>query len=196
VATASTCLQPNPAALARIDDLFLHVESPASAARLWERVLTDRERQDLGGDFEQCYARLKTVGMWTELRGVSRRRAIIDISPEHWLIDESTFQWLLREIGEAPAVQKTAVCPQWQASTGTLRLGRRVIRKVRLTNPPANIQLILNAFQDARWASRINNPLRLGQQQLHQALRTLHKGLGKIRFHSLNGGKAISWEIA
>ncbi len=73
----------------------------ACAERLWERVLTNEERQRLGGDLQTLYRECGTAaGIWKKLRGVSDRRAIIDVARAINVLDEQSFRWLLREIGE------------------------------------------------------------------------------------------------
>jgi hypothetical protein len=74
----------------------------ASATRLWERVLTERERQRLGGDLQKAWRQHSTVGMWMQLRGVSLQRAVVDVSYELNFINDRTRRWLLRELGEVP----------------------------------------------------------------------------------------------
>ena len=189
--------QPLPQkVLEELQQQYLRIKMWVSAARLWERVLTEQDRHRLGGNLEECFSRLGTVGMWAELRAVSQPRAIADVAHELGCLDQTTYRWLLREIGEEPDAQAPPDRPSWTASTGELRWRGRVIRRVRVLARPSNIQTILDAFQAANWRPRILNPLGLGQQQLHQALRSLNRGLKQIRFHAQEGGQAITWETA
>jgi len=178
-----------------LETQYLRVKAAVSAADLWERVLSDQDRQQLGGDMQKCYRELGTVGMWMNLRGVSQARAIADLAMNLGFANQTTYQWLLREIGEEPNVQPHLDRPSWQASTGELRWRNQVIRRVRVMSSPSNIQVILDSFEKSKWAQRIANPLRLGQQQLHQAIRSLNEGLTGIRFHAQEGGQAITWEV-
>lgn len=76
------------------------VRSVPAAERLWERVMTEEDRQSLGGDFQTAFARYGTAGMWAQLRGVSRQRAAADVGHALGLMDDATHQWLLRELGQ------------------------------------------------------------------------------------------------
>jgi hypothetical protein len=78
------------------------IRPAASAFRLWERVLTEAERQRLGGDLEKVWRQHGTAGMWMQLRGVSLQRAVVDVAYELNFINDRTRRWLLRELGEVP----------------------------------------------------------------------------------------------
>ncbi len=186
-----------PKVMEELQTQYLRIKAFVSATRLWERVLTNQERQRLGGEVEGSHAKLGTVGMWQAVRGGSDARAVIDIAQALGFLDQTGYHWLLGEIGEKPRkVQEPLHRPTWDAREGELRLAGQVIRPVRVLGKPSNVQIILDAFQKAKWARQIRNPLPLGQQQLHQALRSLNKSLREIRFHSRNGGQIISWETA
>ncbi len=186
-----------PKVMEELQIQYLRIKAFVSAARLWERVLTNQERQRLGGELEGSYAKLGTVGMWQAVRGGSDARAVIDIAQALGFLDQTGYHWLLCEIGDRPVrAQEPLHRPTWDAKEGELRLAGQVIRSVRVLGKPSNIQVILDAFQEAKWARQIRNPLRLGQQQLHQALHSLNKSLRAIRFHSRSGGQIISWETA
>jgi hypothetical protein len=168
------------------------------ALRLWERVLTDAERAKLGGDFEAAYAKGRAVGMWMALHNTTKARAVVEVAHKSSLLSDADYVWLRREIGEPvtplpPTPPPVRPVPQWSPADGTLKLRGAVIRRIKVNQSPTNVQKIIDAFENAGWTSRIPNPLPHGQQQLHQALRTLKVGLTKIRFHSLEGGKSIRW---
>ena len=80
---------------------YNRILAAVSAARLWERVLTEAERRHLGGDLETAWRDGGTAGMWMRLYGVSLPRAIVDVAFELDLMDKGTRGWLLRELGEA-----------------------------------------------------------------------------------------------
>jgi hypothetical protein len=174
---------------------YHRVKARLSAYQLWERVLSPQDRRRLGGDLEKCYAELGTVGMWMKLRRVSQVRAILELALKLGFLSQETYHWLLHEVGHKPNAQEQSDRPDWQASTGELRWKGRVIRRVRILKNPANVQTVLAKFQRANWPARIKNPLRFGQQQLHQTLRSLNERLQKIRFHGQEGGQAITWEV-
>ena len=78
---------------------LLHLKERVSARRIWERVFTPKDRTRLGGDLEKAYRELGTVGMWMKLRRVSQPRAIVELSHKMGCLSETTYGWLLREIG-------------------------------------------------------------------------------------------------
>jgi hypothetical protein len=185
-----------PAAV--IEELRTHLARVAvrpSAERLWNRLLTDEDRQRLGGDFDAAYSASGTVGMWMGLRGVSRPKAIADVAQALGLLDDTTHRWLLKEIGEPLQAHPRRDVPSWRPDLGQLLWGDRVIRDVRVMRKPSNIQLILDAFEAANWPPRIDDPLPDGpnQHRLHLTLQSLNSGLEVIRFHAQEGGSAIYW---
>lgn len=164
------------------------------ARRVWELLISEDERQRLGADFEACWRRFGTAGMWMEARGVSFEQAVIEVAEGANLMDAGTAAGLRLQFDMEDATPVHAENqPSWNPDRGELKLGDRVIRCVRVLQTPSNIQQILDAFQNQGWPSRIDNPLGLGQQQLHQSLRSLNHGLAMIRFHSQEGAQSIVW---
>jgi hypothetical protein len=105
--SAAVCLpKPRDTELTRC---ALGIATVAAAERLWQRVLTEEERQRLGGDFRTAYAKHRTAGMWMKLRGVSRDRAIVDVAHAVDLITDATHEWLLRELGQLPSDSEQAI---------------------------------------------------------------------------------------
>jgi hypothetical protein len=157
-------------------------------------VLSDADRRRLGGNWQTSYAKLGTAGMWKELRGGSPPQVVIEVARKLGIVDQTTYEWLLRAVGEdAPAAPRPDR-PAWDGATGELRWKTQLIRGVRVLKRPSNIHVILTAFEREGWPDRINNPLPGGQQQLHQALLSLNEGLKKISFHATAGGRVITWK--
>jgi|SRR5579884_3626471 len=92
----------SPRAEEELDMNFHRIRAAASAARLWERVLSETDRRQLGGNLEVAWRTLGTAGMWMKLRGVSLPRAVVDVAWELDLMSDRMRRWLLRELGEAP----------------------------------------------------------------------------------------------
>jgi hypothetical protein len=179
---------------------FLRVEPLASAQRVWDRLLTPAERQRLGGNVVDAYARHRTLGMWMTVRRVSQHRAIAELAHGLGFLSDANLDWLLREIGEPRRPGPVSVSeplPCWHRDTGVLTYGRHRIRKVRVMAEPSNIQCILDAFERSGWPRRIENPLPgiFDQQRLHLALASLNRGLARVRFSSQEGGHAICWTL-
>jgi hypothetical protein len=131
--------------------------------------------------------------MWQQLRGVSQIRAVIDVAYNLGTMNEQTHRWLLRETGEHK--RPNSDLPDWRPDErGQLFFRGKPIRRVRIISTRSNIQRILDAFQKACWPHRIENPFpKVDQHQLHQTLRSLNRGLSKIRFGSQEGGRAVIW---
>lgn len=92
-----------PAVMEELDRNRHRLRALVSAQRIWDRTFTPAEREQLGGNFEQAYTDCKgTIGMWMKVRGVSLPRAIIEAAFALPVIDDTTRQWLLREISEGP----------------------------------------------------------------------------------------------
>jgi hypothetical protein len=78
----------------------LRIRMDISANDLWERILSEEDREGLGGDLKGAFKKLGTAGMWMKLRGVSYGRAVAELARVLGHNDEQTHQWLLRELGE------------------------------------------------------------------------------------------------
>ena len=165
-----------------------------SARRVWDRLLSEEDRQQLGNNLEDCWRRIGTIGMWTETYEVSLETAVIEIGEGLDLISFQTGAWLRRELELDQPIQAARTnMPQWDSDRGELRLGNRVIRHIRVMKKPSNIQRIVEDFQADDWPVRIDNPLTHGQEELHQALRSLNDSLQLIRFGAREGARSINW---
>ena len=170
----------------------------ASTARLvWERLLSEQEKQQLGGDLESVFWRDGTLGMWQAVRAGSLESAVIEIAESVDLISANRAAWLRREAGiihsgKADASPK----PEWDPARGELWLGGKIIRRARITKKPTNIRLILNAFQTQGWPTNIKNPLTRGVEQLHETLRSLNDKLSGLKFHAAGGGQEVFWVLS
>lgn len=78
----------------------VRIKAALCARRLWDEVLTQSERQRLGGDLEALYRRHGTAGIWMKLRGVSLGRAVVEVACELGLATEQSCGRLLRALGE------------------------------------------------------------------------------------------------
>ena len=178
----------------KLRESLMRIKTFSAATRLWNKGLSDRDRQKLGGDLQSSYRQFGTVGMWRKLRGGTVPRAIVDLSRELSFLDDFDRDWLLGELGESLKPAGKSKKPHWDPDRGEVTLEGHIIRKVRTLRNPTNVQLILDEFQKRRWCKKIENPLSGQiQQQLHEALRSLNTGLQQIAFHSERGGKSIHW---
>jgi hypothetical protein len=175
-----------------LKDTFLRVNTSASARRIWSNVLTPQQRRRVGSLARAYRALGGTVGMWVKLHGGSESSAIIDLGRLLNFLDDTSEKWLRREIGENRTAHDDKR-PEWNPDRGKLLLGNKGIRSVRIMKQPSNIQLILDAFQADGWPERIMNPI--ASDKLSETIRTLNSGLKRIKFHSQEGGAAITWDF-
>ncbi len=133
-------------------------------------------------------------------------------APERAITDQSCF--VLTQTGEkfaeslarqqragcspnSPATKET-VRPSWNAQTRELCFNGQVVKQF---HRPAECQeMILSAFEKARWAVRIENPLkgrdgREASDRLHDVIRALNRNQNTrlIRFRGDGKGRGIRW---
>lgn len=88
----------------------------------------------------------------------------------------------------------------WDPNLRELRVGKRVVKRFRV---PAPIQeLILTAFQEEGWPSRIDDPLSPApsiypKQRLHAAINSLNRNqkIPLLHFRGDGNGSGICWEF-
>jgi hypothetical protein len=178
-----------------LETIALRLRPAVMAERLWNRVLTARDQRKLGGDLQKCHSELGTLGMWIKVRPPCyKARAVADLAKALGMVDATTYQWLLREIGGRANDEATQECPCWDAEASELRWRGKVILRVRPMKPPSNNQLIIAAFHKAKWRRCVTQPLPGDQQKLHEALRYLNKRVKGISFHAREGGTKIEWK--
>lgn len=176
-------------------ELRVRIRGSTFARDVWHRLLTSSDRKQLGGDLESAWKKYRSiVKIWMEVRGVSEPRAIVDVAYGIGLLATAHRDWLLKEIGEEvqPKAKAKAIVPGWEPDTGKLFYRGRQIRQIR-SMQRTNVKEILNWFEERGWPRSIELPQKWPQDTVHQAIRSLNKGLRAIRFHSRNGGRTIYW---
>jgi hypothetical protein len=83
--------------------------------------------------------------------------------------------------------------PRWRPEVGELSLNDVVLKKIAVGRA-VNVAWILKQFEESGWPETIR-AAELKDDQLHQTLRSLNKGLTSLRFHSNGDGSAIRWEL-
>ena len=186
-----------PKALAALGELELRTKPLFVADRLWNKVFLESEREQLGGNLHECYSRLGTVGMLGEVKAFSHLRALLEVGRAVGALGDVDFRWLMREIGESEDAAECRGSLCWDRQRRELRLGAKVIRRVRGLAVAANIASILDAFEKAGWQPRIPTPtaidISFSSQPVHDAVHNLNKGLDGIAFHVDEGGTALFW---
>jgi hypothetical protein len=169
--------------------------SPASAHLVWTEVLTEEERQQLGGDLNSAYYQYQgAVGIYTQARGVEPDFALVEIAQELGWLTEHKARRLVEALG-GRAVRP--MVPRWNRDRRELTFGHDVIRRVRSDRAARVIQL-LNAFERQGWPDRIADPLPDGPDpiNLRDAVRITNIGLRRIRFETANRGHDVVWKLA
>lgn len=180
-----------------LEQAYRRVLLVESKQLFWERVLSNAERARLGHPDAAFKKFGGVVGVWRELYGGSQPRAIIDAAVRLKHLDPEDRTWLLEAVGESPDQPQLAQTPRphWDRGNGRLTFQKKLVRRrVRITSV-SKIDRILDAFQAKDWPESIVSPLTCGQQEAHDSVRSLNKGLRKIRFHVSDSGKSIYWEL-
>lgn len=122
----------------------------------------------------------------------SPERACLEFSLAVDLIGIGKYRTLRRAIGE-PVETVPRDIPTWDASSGTLKFRGKELRS--LNAAAKNCRLILSAFEEDDWQTRIDNPLPPSdkKRQLSEALRNLNGPLQQIHFESCDKGDGIIW---
>ncbi len=173
------------------------VQLPASAAIMWREILTEAQRAILGGDLEAAYLEEgQTLGMWHRVSGDQMLKGMLGLAKKLSVLDDRKYNWLTREIGEeaAGAVQPLAP-PSWNRELRELRLGGKIVRRVRFMKKRTHVELILAVFEEQGWPEIIDDPLPEGplSERLRDAVKSLNQGLLDIRFDPIPSGEGIRW---
>jgi len=174
------------------------IRNPNTAIRVWEEILTDADRKALGNNLPDTWKTLGTAGMYMQVRGVPKIRAILDLAYQLDFLTEHRYRWLLRETGQELIPDRRRRLPSWDRKTGKFYFGKKLLCRFRLRLRPTLIQQILDSFQDAGWITPIINPIadKRTYHGVHQVLRHLNRRSKKVRFHSQKGAKSLSWSIS
>jgi hypothetical protein len=166
---------------------------------VWQKCLSPEERKSLEPDIEG----LTTVSAWQRVRGGSKWRAVLDIARRVSFITNDDYVWLCRCIGEGEDASTSKLFPRataaeshpfWDRETGSLFYRGKLCRKVQIRTIPTRSQIILDAFESKFWRNRIEDPFEgHDAESLYQAVKSLNRGLKRIRFRVQEGGSAITW---
>jgi hypothetical protein len=180
-------------------DLYPRVENLSSAQHVWDRFLTSVDKKALGGDRTHAISQWGSIGMWVKARQCTGEKALIELGHRLGFVNEVTRNWLLREYNEDVAESQDPVDrPVWDREQRQLCFNGTVVRTVAHPNAAKNIVSVLNAFEEAGWPPRIDDPLPGGRnsQRLHATIQSLNDGLTKIVFTADGTGKGYTWRSA
>jgi len=91
------------------------------------------------------------------------------------------------------ALKTISTVPRWDRDGSKLFFGDVKVRDV--SRRAKNIIPILEAFQEESWPPRIFDPLPQSSdsQKMRETIKTLNKGLERIRFRADGTGEGIEW---
>lgn len=183
----------------KLDTLATGVQTFAFAEKVWSRGLTPEERELLGGNLESAWKDNNfTLGMASNVWQCSPARALMRICKEFAVLPPAEFHWLCGELGISDLTAPDAEAnlrPIWMKSLGELHFQDEIIRKFRSITLAKNSVGILDAFHEADWCRRIDNPLGCDSQGLREAVRWLNEGLKRLRFEMDGTGVGVRWKI-
>lgn len=165
---------PSSNATVALSEAYLRIHHPQAAQLLWERVLTPGERKRLHGELPAAYHECGgTVGIWCTLRGGCKENAVIEINHKLGLMSDTDREWLRREFSLSGGTVTPECHLEWCNETGLLRLNNEVIRKIRRRGT-ANVDVVLDSFQEEGWPQRIDNPMTDSPSRLRETVRSLN----------------------
>jgi hypothetical protein len=108
------------------------------------------------------------------------------------LLSDLDYRRLRRQIGES--AEKVSL-PVWSRATAQLTYQGKVIRILNAKGK--DIRLILDAFEEQGWPSRVDNPLPGGKdsRKLRRAIENLNKFLTTLRFSADGAAAGILWHM-
>jgi hypothetical protein len=180
----------------KLAELHSDLESPTVAKLLWDTVLTDDERQRLGGDCWTAYEARGVIGTWQYVRGGDADNAIVELAGELGFITDKKQNQMLLEIGEKPSAGLPSDVPSWNPDKRELWYRGKIIRTIARTTRAERVIRILDAFEKSGWPCRVNDPWPGGPDsvRLHGAIRSLNSRLTAIKFSGDGKTTGIVWE--
>jgi hypothetical protein len=197
-----------PEIMHAFSELFHPLWIPQVRRRALDEFLTQDEVaavvQDLGPDTvgaEYLISGKNILSVLAAHRDWSLERALLELTLALDMIGPGRYQFLRKAIGEpleTPTLRSSLAeqptKPNWNRADGTLKLGKEVIRSVRICRTPSRIQRLFEAFEAAQWPTNLKNPFsELDQANLHRFLNDVNGGLKRIRFHGRAGGDEVTW---
>ena len=91
---------------------------------------------------------------------------------------------------------ESGIKPEWDRSRGELRFRGEIIKIIRKIGQAKHVIPVLNAFQEANWPNRMDDPLPGGpdDERLRDTVKSLNSQLTIIRFSADGTGQGFVWE--
>ncbi len=180
-----------------LQEASLRLRNGTVALRLWERVFTDEDRKKCGNDVESCYGNDGVIGMWKKARGGNDYEAVLNAALAVGFLTDQAYEELCR----ACSVRSGSHLPEkphWDKDARRLTYRGELVREVKRPGQATNIVAILDAFEEAGWPSRIDDPR--GRDKNDESRRkdveSLNKKLLKsvMRFECDGTGTGFLWK--
>ena len=190
--------QLDPEIRKAIIEAFLRIRGPENFHQFWKILLTDDERDLLGGNIERCFEKDPIcVNHLGQLRNWSPERATIEIAYQLGFLTSVRFDQLLVAIGVEPRALGTnnagANRPSWDLKSGRLEWNGQLLRQVKVSVATVIVP-VLDAFEDADWCPCIENPIEsIDPQKIHEIVQSLNTDLMHLRFRVQ--GENICWNL-
>ena len=183
-----------PNARKLINESSLRIRGSSNYIQFWERLLSPSEREQLGGDIDNCAANQPSCAdLLCELREAwGRERAIIEIAYSLGYLSSQDYEWIRQLDTDAiPIANRT---PTWNRRTGVLEFEGKRCRKITV-GKATKIAPLLDQFQAAGWSTCVKfafNPKDADPQEIHQACRKLNSKMEHISFYV--EGENLFWK--
>ena len=181
-----------------LENAYRRVQNLTAAQRLWDRVLTEKDRRKCGGSLAAAWAADTglTVGMYCTARGTTADRGLVEVAHALGFVNERLRNNLLDALGEQPA-ERDPEKPHWDKQARELRFRGAVVRRVPKPAQSKNVVRILDEFEDLGWPTRIDDPLTGGgkDDRRRRAVETLNGRMlsDTIRFACDGDGTGFLW---
>jgi hypothetical protein len=182
-------------------DLYVQLSLPICWTRLEQEELTPTEvlrfkKMQSSGSVRVQEVTDQILSVVIRQRKVTLERAILDLSGSLELIGARRYANLRRAIGEPVLDGGTTSLPHWDSDSGQLHYKDKLVRTVK--GGAKNIRLVLDAFEEEGWPSRIDSPLPGGvsSSKLRETIQSINTGLTDINFKADGTSKGILWHKA
>ena len=181
-----------------INEASCRIRGSQAFQRFWDRVLTDAEKGQLGGDLEVCFERNNhCVNLLCSLRDWIPELAIVEIAYQLEFFTVQRYSNLMSlvtgsGVGIESAADDSNDCPSWNRQTGYLEFRGLICREVRVARA-TSIVPVLDSFQESNWPRCVEHRVSsIDPQRIHDIVGSLNSNLQGIRFHV--NEHQICWE--
>ena len=183
------------------------ISNELAARELWTNRFTAADRRKFDVPWPEVWKKHNSIiEMWHVARGTPTLNAcIVEIAHALGFINGTHRESLLDALGASTRSglasggrgRSTAATPHWNNDTKKLSYLNQTVREVVRPKQAYNIVTILNAFQDAGWPHRIDDPFgrKPSDDTRRRDISNLNKGLrnGRLKFACDGNGTGFVW---